>query len=110
MLSLTLATAIGAALAWASSYLAWWAPLIVFPVVLLFAYYQFHAPMPESPYRAIIDFAFMLQQIGWIIVAAIISYRGFGAWWGAILGIIFGILGCGLMAPHRWGEEVRRER
>ena len=110
MVALILETLIAAALAWGSSYLAWWAPLIVFPLIVGFGNHQYQAPMAAAPDRVLFDTLLMLQQIAWIIVAALICYFGFNAWWGALLGIMFGFFGCGIMAPRRWAVEARIER
>jgi hypothetical protein len=109
VIGLLLETIIAAVLAWVATYLLWWLPFIVFPLLLGFGNHQFQPPMSASPNRVLLDFVIMIQQIAWIVVAGFIGYYGFDAWWGAALGAMFGFLGCGIMAPRRWGREVLHE-
>lgn len=109
MIQLLVETAIAGALAWGSVYLAWWLPLIVLPTVLGIANYQFRPAMAATPHRMMLDFGHMAQQISWIVIAAVICYRHWNAWWGAVLGGVIGYLGCGFMAPRRWESESRAE-
>lgn len=112
-------------LAYFSSKLIWWLPLIIFPIMLkIFIYCKgqvdpvyydcFYEKSDDSdsearkwgvdndPYYILFDSFIMLVYLSWILVSSIICYKSFLSWWGILIGLIVGIVGCTVTIPLRW--------
>jgi hypothetical protein len=109
MLTLIIDVLIAGGAAYLSYNLAWWAPLIVFPVIMSFGFTQRVVPQPPTLGRNVVDLMIMAQQIAWIIVAAMLCYDYWQVWWGAVVGGVVGLIGCMFMAPRRWATESHYE-
>ncbi len=109
----TVQVIIAGVIAYLSSYITWWLPLPVFPITLrVFLTGKGNIdPIYHREYNYQRDWLFdqiiIVQTLAWTIISAMICYRGFHAWWGALIGVFIGINGCGLTVPRRWARESR---
>ena len=110
MVAFLLETAIAVAVSVWGSRFAWWVPLVSFPAIMSLGSFMYSGPMPLTNERRTMDGLIMAVQIGWIIAAAVLCYRGLDAWWGIPVGLVVGWATMGLFAPRRWAAEVSSGR
>ena len=102
--------AVAGVIAYFSSPLAWWAPLLAFPLLLRLqlTLAGFYNPVYADEYNyyrnPLFEFLVFLETLGFTIFCAFLCYYGFGAWWGILIGIFIGISAGGLTCPRGWAR------
>jgi hypothetical protein len=111
-------------IAYFSSKLYWWLPLIVFPFLLnifirlkskvdpIYDDLFFEIPKSDSrkelyqgTYYFFFDSLVVIVMVSWIFVSSIICYKNLGSWWAIPIGIIIGFVANVFLAPLRWRKE-----
>ena len=112
-------------IAYFSSKIFWWFPLIVFPLLLnifirlksridpIYGDYFFSKPhsysrkelYEDSSYYIFFDLLVIIVMISWIILSSVICYKNIGVWWAIPIGIMISFIANVFLAPLRWYQK-----